>query len=294
MKISDLEAQAAEIQKSLDGKSPEATKEPVTQLGIVQKALDLLGSMISSPRLKKAMPMGPIGDPADGCDDDEEEDEVMDKKMFAKKSGETKQPYGDQNSLNTGDMDSPKKIKKKFNYDAKMEDDDVDVPSNAEVPYYDEKRNVRKSIDEISNDPDLSEDEKVFVINQQLDKGFNEIHEVRLAQAKLEKSVEVIAYGLSVMLNGMKKSLEGASNAGRGRISMLSAVDKPAATNKSVNGAGANNDGGGMTRLEFSERLLKAQKSQKISFQDVALAETCVNEGMAVPSNIMSAIRDVG
>lgn len=287
MKISDLEKQAADMEKSLggdDGSGKEA--QPVTQLSIVNKALDLLKSYMPA---RKAAFAG-----KETADEEEQEKEELEEalaqggKGALGKSGETKQPHGRQNDLNSGEMSSSKKIPKKYNYDTNMEDTSLDLPDNTEVPYYEEKRNVRKSISDISNDPDLSDDEKVFVINEQLEKGFAEIHQSRIEQARLQKGIDTIAFAASVILSGMQKSITAQANTGRGRISMLSVVDKTAAA-KSVNGEQqtGNSD---ISRLEFSQKLLKAQKSQRLSFNDVSMAETCMNEGLPIPQNILAAV----
>lgn len=262
--IKDLEAQAMELEKSLNPQSEngdgEATTEQApTELSLLNKTLNILERFIP-PQLRK--------------------------------SGETKQPHGDQNSLNSGEMSSSKKIPKKFNYDEKMEDKDIEYPDNSEVPYYDEKRNVRKSetpLTDIQNDPDLSDEDRVFVVNEYLEKGFARQERMEADQRDLRKAVDAVALGMHVLLGAYQKSLTMQANTGRGRISQLSIVDKPAAAKSVPN----NGNGVQLSRMEISTRMLKAQKSGKLSYNDVALGEQFMNDGMEPPPQVMAAIRGI-
>ena len=107
----DLDKAAADIQKSL------AKDDKGNEQNVVAKALDVLGMAMTALGLKKS------------ADTDKKPDD--DKPL--KKAGETKQPYGDQNSLNVGEM-SPRKVKL-FEYLAKLSEADIEEIENSIAEY---------------------------------------------------------------------------------------------------------------------------------------------------------------
>jgi hypothetical protein len=285
MNLQALEEEAKAVSKSLGDNAGKKVIVADDQLTIANKALDLIKSILPAA-LRKAT----FGGEETEEEEAEEQEEMMKKKLG--KSGETRQPHGDQNHLNTGEMSSERKIPKKFNYDEKMDDTDVDYPENAKTPYYDEKRKVHKSFADIQNDPDLSDEDRVYVVNDWLEKGFAQTGELRQQVAHLQKAIDIMAYAQTAILKSIRAGLEHQANTGRGRASAISLVDKnlaqKSATTEQANGVGD------LNRYEISQRLLKAQSAGKLNFNQVSEAEVYLNSGAPLPAPLVRVITEAG
>ena len=95
--------------------------------------------------------------------------------------------------------------------------------------------------------------------------------------------------GQADMIKSLGEQVKKLSGEGRGRKAVLSVVEKPAP------GAGAatlakSMQPEGVTAEVFLTKALDAQKSGRITLNEVSLAETCVNRGEAIPAHIVQRV----
>lgn len=270
--VDDLVATAEELEKALDTKEEKKLEEP-TATSLLSKALTALNGLLGMRKSEDV--------------EDEEEDEEDGSKgarhdfhdegdvckscgYGLRKSGEREPEHGDQKELNRGPM-SGKKMKK-FNYEGKMDDDDVGESDNAagDKDYPTQKR-VGKSLHDIDEDPSLDEGQKVLIVNEWLDEFRGEIGQVR-------KSLKAQNMALSAMLKSMLQYAE-KSNAPRGRQSMLSVVDHPVGPSNGVQPFEKS-----VNPQKILRKALKMSKAGEISAIQVSQIETAFNENQLTPA----------
>jgi len=109
-----------------------------------------------------------------------------------------------------------------------------------------------------------------------------------LAKA-LGQTVELIK-GQGELIKSLTERVAKLSGEGRGRKAVLSVVEKPAATANTDTMAKSIGAADGVTPEVFFAKALNAQKEGRISGIDIAMAETCLNKGQAIPPSIVARV----
>lgn len=101
----------------------------------------------------------------------------------------------------------------------------------------------------------------------------------------LETAVGLIK-GQGELIKSMQDQIKKLSGEGRGRKAVVSVVEKP------VPGEGvmAKSQPAGMSHDEFFAKALTAQREGRLSGTDIAIAESCLNRGEAIPLNIVQRV----
>lgn len=110
-----------------------------------------------------------------------------------------------------------------------------------------------------------------------------EKNEGNMAKA-LESTVGLIK-AQGEMIKSLTEKVTKLSGEGRGRKTVVSVVEKPAAGATMVKSEAA-----GMSADQFFAKALDAQKSGRISGTEIAIAETCLNRGEAIPAHIIQRV----
>jgi hypothetical protein len=116
-------------------------------------------------------------------------------------------------------------------------------------------------------------------------------------QDGLNAQGDVLAKALSTMTTAMQKQgevikslhakVEALSSQGRGRKTVVSVVERPAPAGTMAKSTEAD---AGVTSQEFMAKCLSAQAAGKLTAFDVSRAEVAINNGVAVPADIVSAV----
>ena len=93
--------------------------------------------------------------------------------------------------------------------------------------------------------------------------------------------------GQSDMIKSLSDQVKKLSGEGRGRKAVLSVVEKPAPMAATM---AKSQQAEGVTPEIFFAKALDAQKAGRISGTDIAVAESCLNRGQAIPENIVQRV----
>lgn len=93
--------------------------------------------------------------------------------------------------------------------------------------------------------------------------------------------------GQADMIKSLSDQVKKLSGEGRGRKAVLSVVEKPAPVAATM---AKSQQAEGVTPEIFFAKALDAQKAGRISGTDIAVAESCLNRGQAIPENIVQRV----
>lgn len=93
--------------------------------------------------------------------------------------------------------------------------------------------------------------------------------------------------GQADMIKSLGDQIKKLSGEGRGRKAVLSVVEKPAPAAATM---AKSQQAEGVTPEIFFAKALDAQKAGRISGVDIAVAESCLNRGVAIPENIVQRV----
>lgn len=93
--------------------------------------------------------------------------------------------------------------------------------------------------------------------------------------------------GQADMIKSLGDQIKKLSGEGRGRKAVLSVVEKPAPAAATM---AKSQQAEGVTPEIFFTKALDAQKAGRISGVDIAVAESCLNRGVAIPENIVQRV----
>jgi hypothetical protein len=111
-----------------------------------------------------------------------------------------------------------------------------------------------------------------------------ETDKTNLAKA-LESAVGVIK-GYAPMIKSLQEQVSKLGGEGRGRKAVVSVVEKPAPGAQPL----AKSEPAGMSHDQFFAKALAAQKEGRLSGVDIAMAESCLNRGEAIPQSIVARV----
>ena len=106
----------------------------------------------------------------------------------------------------------------------------------------------------------------------------------QLAKA-LESAVGVIK-GYAPLIKSLQEQVAKLGGEGRGRKAVVSVVEKPNAGETPL----AKSQPAGVTPEAFFAKAMDAQKMGRISGTDIAVAESCLNRGEAIPQSIVARV----
>lgn len=109
-------------------------------------------------------------------------------------------------------------------------------------------------------------------------------NEVTMAKA-LGSAVDLIK-GQSEMIKSLTESVKKLGGEGRGRKAVVSVVEKPAPGETPM----AKSQPAGMSHDAFFAKALTAQKEGRLSGVDIAVAESHLNRGEAIPQHIVNRV----
>jgi hypothetical protein len=101
----------------------------------------------------------------------------------------------------------------------------------------------------------------------------------------LETAVGLIK-GQGDLIKSMQDQIKKLGGEGRGRKAVVSVVEKPSPGE----GVMAKSEPAGMSHDQFFAKALTAQREGRISGTDIAIAESCLNRGEAIPQNIVQRV----
>lgn len=93
--------------------------------------------------------------------------------------------------------------------------------------------------------------------------------------------------GQAEMIKSLGEQVKKLSGEGRGRKAVLSVIEKPAPAAATM---AKSQQAEGVTPEIFFAKALDAQKAGRISGVDIAVAESCLNRGVAIPENIVQRV----
>lgn len=93
--------------------------------------------------------------------------------------------------------------------------------------------------------------------------------------------------GQADMIKSLSDQVKKLSGEGRGRKAVLSVIEKPAPAAATMAKSQQND---GVTPEIFFAKALDAQKAGRISGTEIAMAESCLNRGVAIPENIVQRV----
>lgn len=117
----------------------------------------------------------------------------------------------------------------------------------------------------------------------------DDLNTTKATMAKALGDAVGLIKGQADMIKSLSDQVKKLSGEGRGRKAVLSVVEKPAP------GAGAatmakSQQAEGVTPEIFFAKALDAQKAGRISGTDIAVAESCLNRGQAIPETIVQRV----
>lgn len=101
----------------------------------------------------------------------------------------------------------------------------------------------------------------------------------------LETAVSLIK-GQGDLIKSMQDQIKKLGGEGRGRKAVVSVVEKPGPGE----GVMAKSEPAGMSHDQFFAKALAAQREGRLSGTDIAIAESCLNRGEAIPQNIVQRV----
>lgn len=101
----------------------------------------------------------------------------------------------------------------------------------------------------------------------------------------LETAVSLIK-GQGDLIKSMQDQIKKLGGEGRGRKAVVSVVEKPGPGE----GVMAKSEPTGMSHDQFFAKALAAQREGRLSGTDIAIAESCLNRGEAIPQNIVQRV----
>jgi len=93
--------------------------------------------------------------------------------------------------------------------------------------------------------------------------------------------------GQADMIKSLGEQVKKLSGEGRGRKAVLSVIEKPAPAAATM---AKSQQAEGVTPEIFFAKALDAQKAGRVSGVDIAVAESCLNRGVAIPENIVQRV----
>lgn len=105
-----------------------------------------------------------------------------------------------------------------------------------------------------------------------------------LAKA-LESAVGVIK-GYAPLIKSLQDQVTKLGGEGRGRKTVVSIVEKPEPGAQTL----AKSEPAGLSHDQFFAKALAAQKEGRLSGVDIAMAESCLNRGEAIPPSIVARV----
>lgn len=115
-----------------------------------------------------------------------------------------------------------------------------------------------------------------------------EQHETALTKAL--ETVVSIAKSQGEVIKSLKADVAKLASAGRGRKTVISVAEKPGADTVAKSMA-ANEKPAGIKPQELMAKCLSAQKTGALTGLDVARAEVAINNGVAIPVDILNRIQ---
>lgn len=100
----------------------------------------------------------------------------------------------------------------------------------------------------------------------------------------LETAVTLIK-GQGDLIKSMQDQIKKLAGEGRGRKAVVSVVEKPG-----PEGVMAKAQPDGMSHDDFFAKAFAAQREGRLSGTDIAIAESCLNRGEAIPQNIVQRV----
>ena len=101
----------------------------------------------------------------------------------------------------------------------------------------------------------------------------------------LTTAVDVIK-GYTPLFKSMQDQIAKLSGEGRGRKAVVSVVEKPAPGASTM----AKSEQSGLSHEQFFAKAQVAQKEGRINGLDIAMAESCLNRGEAIPPSIVARV----
>lgn len=111
-----------------------------------------------------------------------------------------------------------------------------------------------------------------------------------LSEGNLIKALDataVLIKGQGELIKSLSDRVSKLSGEGRGRKAVVSVVEKPA---PGASPMAKSMQPEGMTHDQFFAKALSAQRDGKISGMDIAMAESCLNRGEAIPPSILQRV----
>lgn len=113
-----------------------------------------------------------------------------------------------------------------------------------------------------------------------------DLNQTKGTMAKALGEAVTLIKGQNDMIKSLTDRVAKLSGEGRGRKAVLSVVEKPAPAATMAKSQQAE----GVTPEIFFTKALDAQKAGRISGTDIAVAESCLNRGVAIPENIVQRV----
>lgn len=113
-----------------------------------------------------------------------------------------------------------------------------------------------------------------------------DLNQTKGTMAKALGEAVTLIKGQNDMIKSLTDRVAKLSGEGRGRKAVLSVVEKPAPAATMAKSQQAE----GVTPEIFFAKALDAQKANRISGTDIAVAESCLNRGIAIPDHIVQRV----
>lgn len=143
-------------------------------------------------------------------------------------------------------------------------------------------KEVRKSLTVTSEDGQVVEVEDATEILKALNERFDQ------TEGKIEKAFEgLLAFAKSqgVQIQALQEQVTKISGEGRGRKAVVSVVSK-----EPIAKGGAAPQKDGVTSEVFMAKAMTAQKEGRLTSLEISMAESCINRGLQIPADIVSAV----
>lgn len=115
----------------------------------------------------------------------------------------------------------------------------------------------------------------------------DDLNTTKATMAKALGDAVGLIKGQADMIKSLSDQVKKLSGEGRGRKAVLSVVEKPAPVAATM---AKSQQAEGVTPEIFFAKALDAQKAGRISGTDIAVAESCLNRGQAIPENIVQRV----
>lgn len=114
-----------------------------------------------------------------------------------------------------------------------------------------------------------------------------DLNQTKGTMAKALGEAVTLIKGQNDMIKSLTDRVAKLSGEGRGRKAVLSVVEKPAPAAATM---AKSQQAEGVTPEIFFAKALDAQKANRISGTDIAVAESCLNRGIAIPDHIVQRV----